>query len=180
LIFCFVMGVVAHGCGGSSGSKYTGAAAAFAACGWPACYLDLIAPCLPDGACVAQTTEMCGASACPTTPTTTSTGEKITVCFENGAKTLIDFDTSNPAGDTVTETDKIGSTMCLTSSEVVTYPILTSTEKNAAGTTVATVVQDETAQTLTITCEGGSPTVVPLYCGARYDTGSCKPGICTW
>jgi hypothetical protein len=52
--------------------------------------------------------------------------------------------------------------------------------KNAAGTTVATVVTDLTAGTETITCVGSSPVVVPMNCGDRSDGGtmSCTKGTC--
>jgi hypothetical protein len=181
------MGVAALGCGGGSGSKYTGVAGILASCGVPACYLDLVLACMPDGACVRQTTTMCGASVCPTPSTTTPTAVMSNMCFDNGVKILMEMDTSNPLATTATDTVKKGSAVCFTtvsgpvSSDSRAVPV---TVKNAAGTTVATVVVDMTARTETITCVGGSSVVVSMDCGSSgggtpNDAGSsCPPGIC--
>jgi hypothetical protein len=196
LAFAFVLGVAALGCGGGSGSNniadgglagdtgiFASDAGIFASCGYPACYLDLLLPCMPEGACVEQTTTMCGATACPTSSTTTPTGMTTSVCFDNGVKMLVDIDMSNPLAVTANGTLKKGSAVCYTTvvgpySQSTVAP--TATVKNAAGTTVATVVTDLTAGTETITCVGGSPVVVPMGCGGRPDggTSSCTKGIC--
>jgi hypothetical protein len=177
LVLGFVMGAAALGCSGGSGSKYTGFVGILASCGYPACYLDLISPCAPDGACVDQTTETCGASAC-STPTTVTTN----LCFDNGAKEQVEIDRSDPSTFTMTSTWKKDSTVCCTITGTYSTAATTSTfaVKNAAGTTVATVVDDMTAQTVTITCAGGSPVVVAMAC-LNPDGGTlsaCTTGIC--
>jgi hypothetical protein len=196
LAFAFVLGAAALGCGGGSGSNniadgglagdtgiFASDAGIFASCGYPACYLDLLLPCMPEGACVEQATTMCGAAACATPSTTTPTGMTTSVCFDNGVKMLVDIDMSNPLAVTATGTLKKGSAVCYTTvvgpySQGTVAP--TATVKNAAGTTVATLVTDLTAQTETITCVGSSPVVVPMGCGGRPDggTSSCTTGTC--
>jgi hypothetical protein len=166
LAFAFVLGVAAFGCGGGSGSNTM--AGILASCGVPACYLELLLSCIPEGACVEQATTTCGATACATPPATTPTGATNNICFDNGVKMLMVIDMSNPLGTTATATTKKGSAVCLTTvvgpySQGTVAP--TATVKNAAGTTVATVVTDLTAQTETITCVGSSPVVVPMGCG---------------
>jgi hypothetical protein len=181
LAFGFVLGVAFLGCGDGSGSNTM--AGILASCGVPACYLDLLLPCMPEGACVQQTTTMCGATACATPSTTTPTGVTSNMCFDNGVKMLMNMDMSNPLATTATTTMKKGSAVCGT---IVVGPYSkdtgppTATVKNAAGTTVATVVTDLTAQTETITCVGSAPVVVSMGCGGRSDggTSSCTKGIC--
>ncbi len=188
LAFGFVMGVAVLGCGGGSGSKYTGFVGILASCGYPACYLDLLLPCNPDGACVEQTTVMCGVSACPTPPTTTPTAETINGCFANGVKFLEEIDMSNLPTMTMTSTWKKDSTVCctITGSNSTAATTSTFTVKNAAGTTVATVVADIPARTETITCAGASPVVVSMAClnpdgGTSSGSGnSCTKGTCTF
>jgi hypothetical protein len=182
LAFGFVLGVAGLGCGDGSGSN-TSEAGIFASCGYPACYLDLLLPCMPEGACVEQATTMCGATACPTSSTTTPTGVTTSVCFDNGVKMLVDIDMSNPLAVTANGTLKKGSVVCYTTavgpySQGTVAP--TATVKNGAGTTVATMVTDLTAGTETITCVGNSPVVVPMGCGGKLDGGTsiCTEGIC--
>jgi len=189
LAFALALGVAALGCGGGSGSNniadggFASDAGIFASCGYPACYLDLLLPCMPEGACVEQATTMCGVTACPTSSATAPTGTTNNMCFDNGVKMLVDIDMSNPLAVTATATVKKGSAVCLTTvvgpySQSTVAP--TATVKNAAGTTVATMVTDLTAQTETITCVGGSPVVVPMGCGGSSDggTSSCTKGTC--
>ena len=196
----FVTVAAGLGCGGGgggvrlsgdgsadSGSKYTGFAGILASCGYPACYLDLLLPCLPEGACVEQTTATCGASACPTPPTTMPTSETIGICYGNGVKILEEIDMSNLQAMAVTATWKKGSTVCLTTAGLASSNgVSTTTVKNAAGTTVATAEGDMTARTETITCVGASPVVVSMDClmpdgGTSSGSGnSCTKGICTF
>jgi len=181
LFLVFWLCVVALGCG----SKDSNPLGALASCGFPACYLDLLGPCLPSGACVEQVTMTCGASACPTPPTTAPTAETMNVCYGNGVKMLMSFDMSNLPTTTINSTVKKGLTTCYTmTSASYAQNTAASTLMNPAGTTVATLVLDMTAQTETITCAGSSPVVVSLDCvksygGTSTDTGSsCTKGIC--
>ena len=173
LAFGFVLGVAFLGCGDGSGSNTM--AGILASCGVPACYLDLLLPCMPEGACVQQTTTMCGATACATPSTTTPTGVTSNMCFDNGVKMLMNMDMSNPLATTATTTMKKGSAVCGT---IVVGPYSKDTGPPTA--TVATVVTDLTAQTETITCVGSGPVVVSMGCGGRSDggTSSCTKGIC--
>jgi len=184
LFLVFGLCVVAPGCG----SKDSNPLGALASCGFPACYLDLLGPCLPSGACVEQVTATCGASACPTPTTTMPTAEAINVCYGNGVKMIMAIDMSNPQVETSTSTVKKGSAVCFTTAGTMDLNASamsgTTIVKNAAGTVVATMDLDMSTKTETITCAGASPVVVSLDCvksygGTSNDTGnSCTKGIC--
>jgi len=179
LAFGFFVGVVAVGCG--SESKDTSIAESLTACGFPACYVDLVSPCMPEGACVSQSTSTCGGSACPTA-LATPTGLITNSCYANDVKMLMSIDMSNPRASTTNTVVKKGSTVCYTmtrnssASPTGNTPV---TLTNAAGTAVATTVWDETAQAQIITCTGGSPVVVSSGCmNEHIGASACTRGTC--
>ena len=136
------------------------------ACNYPQCYIDLIKNCAPGGSCVQQTT---------ISPTLSTN-----LCYGNGVKMISSIDVT---ALTTTTTWKNGSGICYTQEAPisVTSGNLTYTLRNAAGAVVATQAIDSTANTMTITCTGASPVVVPNNCGSSSADGgsaTCPAGTC--
>jgi hypothetical protein len=143
-------------------------------CNYPQCYVDLVKNCVPQGACVLQTT-------------TGTTSSSTNICYDNGVKTINATDFSNPAAMTMTITTKNGSAVCYSMVAPLTLGSTTGatfTLKDGSGTTVGTLTSDLQANTTTITCVGAAPVVVPYNCdsthtdagsGAACTTGTCAP-----
>ena len=125
---------------------------------------DLVVGCAGDGACVSH-------SDVPGVPGTT------TKCYGNGVKVLEIFDTSQSSTSftlsTTFKVEKDGS-LCYTRAAVaVTMDVdagagakytSDSTTQDASGTTILTVHVDIDGVP-TVTCPGGSPSLVPASCG---------------
>ena len=152
---------------------------------------DLLIGCAGDGACVYH-------SDVPGIPGTT------TKCYDNGVKVLKIFDTSQSSTSfTLTTTFKVekGGSLCYTRSSVaVTMDVdagagarytSDATTQDASGTTILTVHVDIDG-VATVTCPGGSPSVVPASCGfpllvisggppvKSTAASTCDNGTCTF
>jgi hypothetical protein len=168
---CLGIGIIlTAACGGSSGNGGTGGTAAggtggggsggggsgggsmslTGACANLTCLNDmanLLTNCQPSGTCTQQAS-------------TTGTA----ACYSNGVKLQTGVDMSTFA---TTMTAKNGSSVCysmaiaglLTASTTIVF-------KNPAGTTVGTIAANTTTGAMTVTCPGGTATVVDDSCGS--------------
>jgi hypothetical protein len=141
-------------------------------CGYPSCYTDLAKECIPQGACVQQMN-------------TGGTALGINMCYANGVKVGSITDMASINSMTTKITFKKGDAVCYTleAPYVLNATTVTYTMKDASGATVATIVENETTQTRTITCAGGAPVVGPAACNDSVDggtgsTASCPAGTC--
>ncbi|MGB8296335.1 MAG: hypothetical protein WCG85_12985 [Polyangia bacterium] len=113
-------------------------------------------------------------------------------CYASGVKMQVSQGSMGPGMSSMTLTTvKRGSSVCY-SIEVdgpYGYGILTTVVvKDGAGTPVATLSENSTASVSTVTCPGGTPTVVDATCGnnsgnlgSTIPTGSnCTPGLCAF
>ncbi|HJX52595.1 MAG TPA: hypothetical protein VJ801_07510, partial [Polyangia bacterium] len=164
----------------STGTGGTGA------CNVPLCYNDLVSNCAPSGACVEQAGYMCGATVCTQPPTAAPTSMFNYRCYDHGVTVSTTADMTNPTSMTSVQLYKKNGTVCYS----VEMPLsaasansVTMVIKNPAGATVATYTVNQTANTVTITCTGGSAVVVSLDCmksssadgGTPCTTGTCAP-----
>jgi|GEM_PF-5737727 hypothetical protein len=109
-------------------------------------------------------------------------------CYANGVKmeTLLDLTTF-----ATTMTVKNGGSVCY--SMVVTgilAPPMTIVFKDGSGTTVGTMAVDPTTNAMSVTCPGGTATVIDQSCGTGPSnlassaqaamTAKCDPGTCTF
>ena len=109
-------------------------------------------------------------------------------CYANGVKmeTLLDLTTF-----ATTMTVKNGGSVCY--SMVVTgilAPPMTIVFKDGSGTTVVTMAVDPTTNAMSVTCPGGTATVIDQSCGTGPSnlassaqaamTAKCDPGTCTF
>ncbi len=198
LAMCLGIGIIlTAACGGSSGNGGTGGTAAggtggggsggggsgggsmslTGACANLTCLNDmanLLTNCQPSGTCTQQAS---------------TTGN--VACYSNGVKVQTGLDPSTYA---MTMTAKNGSSACY--SLPITVVSATSTTimvKNPAGTTLGTIAVDSSAgaMAMTVTCPGGTATVIDDSCGsgptdlgmtletALLGTG-CTQGDCTF
>lgn len=172
-------GTGATGTGTGTGTGGTGA------CNFPSCFNDLVAGCNPGGTCIEQSGYMCGTTVCPQPPTSVPTSMFTYLCYSNGVTVATTVDMTNPASMISIETYKKNGTVCYS----VEMPVsaanpnsIAEIVKDPSGTTVATYVINQTARTVTITCTGGSPSVVSLDCltSSSRDGGTpCTTGTCT-
>ena len=131
----------------------------------------LTTSCQPSGACTEQAS---------------ATGTD--ACYANGVKmeTLLDLTTF-----ATTMTVKNGGSVCY--SMVVTgilAPPMTIVFKDGSGTTVGTMAVDPTTNAMSVTCPGGTATVIDQSCGTGPSslassakaamTAQCDPGTCTF
>ena len=145
------------------------------ACANLTCLNPLVAL-LSNSACEVSATDTC------TEQTNLSTYAQ-SACFSNGVKMQTDI-------TTMTVTVKSGSSVCysMVLGSLATSSSMTIVVKNGSGATVATIATDGTSDT--ITCPGGTPTVVDATCGSDSsavssgatmpDNSSCTPGVCTF
>jgi hypothetical protein len=141
-------------------------------CDYPQCYIDLVKPCAPEGACIQQTS-------------ISTSGVSSNLCYANGVKVLTTTDLSIITAPTTVVTVKNAGGLCYTMEAPysLTSTTVTYTMKNAAGVTVATLAADPLTNTTTITCVGGTPVVVSSDCdepGADAGSGgaTCTEGTC--
>lgn len=142
-------------------------------CGYPSCYTDLAKDCVPQGTCVQQMD--------PSASRLT-----INMCYANGVKVGSVTDMASLNSMTTKTTFKKGDTVCYTleAPYVLNATTVTYTMKDAAGATVATIVENENTNTRTITCAGGgAPVVGPADCNDSVDggtgsTAACPEGAC--
>jgi len=155
--------------GGNTG---TGTIPLTGACASLTCLNPLVAL-LSNSACEVSATDTC------TEQTDLSTYAQ-SACFSNGVKMQSDI-------TTMTVTVKSGSSICysMVMGGAATASSMTIVVKNGSGATVATIATNDT-----VTCPGGTPTVVDATCGsdtgavssasAIPDTSSCNTGACTF
>jgi hypothetical protein len=152
------------------------------------CYNDLVSSCAPNGACVEQAGYMCGATVCPEplTGVPMPTSMFNYRCNANGVTVSTTADMTNPTSMTSVQLYKKNGTVCYSVEmplSAATANSVTMVIKNPAGATVATYTVNQTANTVTITCTGGSAVVVSLDCmksssadgGTPCTTGTCAP-----
>jgi hypothetical protein len=129
---------------------------------------------------------MCGATVCAQPLAAVPTRMFNYMCYGNGVTVSTTVDMTNPTSQTSIQTYKKNGTVCYSVEmplSVATANSVTMVIKNPAGATVATYVVNQTARTVTITCTGGSPSVVSLDCmtsssadgGTPCTTGTCAP-----
>jgi hypothetical protein len=137
---------------------------------------------LSNPACQTKATDTC------TQSTAMSTAIIVNECYSSGVKMQISM-TADMASMTMTA--KSGSSVCY--SMVVgglTGDVMTIAVKNGSGATVGTIGMDSTTSVETITCPGGTPTVVDATCGSSSgvaasvpgstSTATCTDGVCTF
>jgi hypothetical protein len=116
---------------------------------------------------------------------TMSTSIVVNDCYSNGVKMRASADMSMSS---MTMTVKSGSSVCYTL--VVgglTGSATTIVVKDPSEATVGTIDQDSSGSVETVTCPGGTPTVVAATCGSAPSTGTgampgsgatCSSGVC--
>jgi hypothetical protein len=109
-------------------------------------------------------------------------------CYSSGVKMQVSMTTDMAS---MTMTAKRGSSVCY-SMEVggLTGDVMTIGIKNPSGALVGTIGMDSTTSAETVTCPGGSPTVVDATCGSAEgvapsvpgagSTATCTTGACTF
>jgi len=109
---------------------------------------------------------------------------QINTCYSNGVKQLstVSVDLTTQTGS-ISVTVSKGGTVCYTESETQTDPNQTSvpiTIKNAAGTTVATLMDSADGTATVVTCTGGTPVTISNDCmpAGTSTTGDCTDGVC--
>lgn len=164
------MGADGNGCGGGGDSNNTDGGETPDGC-FPQCFLDLMAPCTPVGAC-AQSTSSSGTSA------------QVNACYANGVKAATQTNFSGTSFTSHLTYYKADGSVCFTGDGATDASGNTTTYKNAAGQTVLTV-QAPVGGTgvMTYTCGGKTYQVDPssAACQGHGDGGSggCTDGACT-
>lgn len=162
--------------GGGTGTGAGGTTVSGSCSSVPSC-LQAFTSCLPSGTCM---TQMSGSAV--------SGAFMYNICYSNGVKesTTETFDQTTNAVSLVATISKNGST-CFTEtysdsgaggasgSGVITI-------KNAAGTTVATLMDSSDGSGTLVTCPGQAPVLLPDGCnmptGSMTTTGDCTTGVC--
>jgi hypothetical protein len=111
-------------------------------------------------------------------------------CYTSGVKMQVSQGSMGPGMSSMTLTTvKRGSSVCYSIELDAPYSSLTTAVvKDGAGTPVATLSEYSTTSVSTVTCPGGTPTVVDATCGnnsgnlgSAIPTGSnCTPGLCAF
>jgi len=98
-------------------------------------------------------------------------------CYSNGVKTQM---LVSPDLSAITATYKSGSSVCY-SMDIggISGAVTTVVVKDSSGTTIATIVADSTTGADSVTCPGGTPTVVDASCGTIGATSSTSPTCAT-
>ena len=112
-------------------------------------------------------------------------------CYASGVKMQVSQGSMGPGMSSMTlATVKRGSSVCYSIEVDGPYSSLTTAVvKDGAGTPVATLSEDSTTSVSTVTCPGGTPTVVDATCGSAPGGigssglpggGNCTTGTCTF
>jgi hypothetical protein len=155
----------------SDGGRDGGNAESAGVCSEAPCLAALFLPCQPTGVCTSDDT------ASPSTANQTAT-----YCYPNGVKqqsTAILNDTSV----TILFTEKRDSTMCFTievsmllSADTASYIF-----RDGNGQQVATGTASVSSDTVTVTCNGGTPAQLTQSCMDTASAGdACNTGWCTF
>ncbi|MGB8296643.1 MAG: hypothetical protein WCG85_14540 [Polyangia bacterium] len=165
----------AGGVAALGGNTATGTIPLTGACASLTCLNPLVAL-LSNSACEVSATDTCTEQMDLSTYTQSA-------CFSNGVKMQTNI-------TTMTVTVKSGSSVCysMVLGSLATSSSMTVVVKNGSGATVATIATDGTNDT--VTCPGGTPTVVDATCGSDSsavssgatmpDNSNCTTGVCTF